>query len=281
MGMARLTMRILGYALLILGFVGMPVYFQAGYHAIKGQTLAHAANSLLAGGDTRTYSLQESNDAFKRAFDETAKSIPLIFPPTILMLAGGILLDVANRRQKKTIEQPQSSFQPSADARSGITVNCNLTRADYRAFYRYYLFRYRKMHWLFGIIIVSMLSFVWYSNKPNATAAERISGIVGFLIGWMALTVIFVLGWMLLRRLTGGRFRGSIGSHVFEIGEDTFVESNAEGRKEIKIAGLRHLGETDSYFFVMSRAGSFFVVPKRDLQNSDALHALKKKVTAL
>jgi hypothetical protein len=109
MGLARLTMRILGYLLLILGFVGMPIFFQAEYHAITGWTLGHAAKSLNAGIDTKTYSWQEILDAFEGAFEQTAKSIPLIFPPTILMLTGGILLDVASRRHKKAKEQSKNS----------------------------------------------------------------------------------------------------------------------------------------------------------------------------
>ena len=31
-----------------------------------------------------------------------------------------------------------------------MTINCNLTESDYRAFRRYVMFRLRKMHWLLG-----------------------------------------------------------------------------------------------------------------------------------
>lgn len=161
-----------------------------------------------------------------------------------------------------------------------MTVNCNLNESDYRAMRRYFMFRYRKMHWVVGIVLISVLVFVWFSNKPGATTVEKIASVVGVAIVWVILLFVFSLAWKIVSRFTGGRFRGSVGPHVFEIDENRVTESNAEGRKEITLAGIRHAGETSSHFFIFTRAGSAFVIPKRDLQSHDALRDLQKRVAA-
>jgi hypothetical protein len=94
-------MRIIGYLLLILGFVLTPAIFMAEYHAIEYQVLSQAQSSLPPGGDTKTYSWQEWSDIYKRAFDENAKTVRTIYPPTFFILVGAILLDIANRRRRK------------------------------------------------------------------------------------------------------------------------------------------------------------------------------------
>src|SRR5580765_63762 len=109
-----------------------------------------------------------------------------------------------------------------------MSINCNLTESDYRAFRRYVMFRYRKMHWFFAAILISLLALVWFSNKPEATLTEKIAGLIGVIVMWCVLMLVFVVVWKLFTRFTGGRFRGSIGPHTFEIGEDTFAESNTQ-----------------------------------------------------
>jgi len=161
-----------------------------------------------------------------------------------------------------------------------MTINCNLTESDYRAFRRYVMFRLRKMHWLFGAMLVSLLALVWFTNKPDATLAEKIAGIVGVGVVWAMLMSLFFLVWKVITYLAGGRFRGSVGPHVFEIGEDTFVESNAQGRQELRVAGLRRVAETDSHFFIITNAGTGYVIPKRDVENYEALYKLQKRVAA-
>jgi hypothetical protein len=159
-----------------------------------------------------------------------------------------------------------------------MVINCNLTDTDNQAMRRYFIFRYRKMHWFVAVVLVSLLTFVWFSNKPNTPVMEKIAGLMGIAIIWVVLMLIFSIAWKITMRITGGRFRGSIGPHVFEINEDRFIESNAEGRKEVTLAGLRHIAETHSHFFVFTKTGIAFVIPKRDLQNVDAIRELQKKV---
>jgi len=159
-----------------------------------------------------------------------------------------------------------------------MSINCNLTESDYRAFRRYVMFRYRKMHWFFAAILISLLALVWFSNKPEATLTEKIAGLIGVIVMWCVLMLVFVVVWKLFTRFTGGRFRGSIGPHTFEIGEDTFAESNTQGRQEVRVAGLRRVAETDLHFFVITNTGTGYVIPKRDLQSLDELYALQKRV---
>ena len=159
-----------------------------------------------------------------------------------------------------------------------MAINCNLTESDYRAFRNYVRFRYRKLHWYLAIIVVSLLSVVWFSHKPQAALGERIASVVGVLIAWVVFMLIFLLIWKIATRLTGGRFRGCLGPHVFEIGEETFTASNSQGRQEVRLTALRRMAETDSYFFIITNAGTGYVIPKRDLQSYEALHVLQKKV---
>ena len=159
-----------------------------------------------------------------------------------------------------------------------MTINCNLTESDYRAFRRYLLFRYRKIHWYVAAVLISLLALVWFSSEPDATLAVKISSLIGVIVTWGILMLVIVIAQKLLTRFTGGRFQGSIGPHTFEIGEDTFAESNAQGRQEVRVAGLRRVAETDLHFFVITNAGTGYVLPKRDLQSVDSLHALQKRV---
>jgi hypothetical protein len=94
-------MRFFGYAFLILGFLGMPFYFMAEYHSIRGRVMFHSVDSVRPQGETNTYTWPEWRDVVDRAFDKTRDSIPSIFPPTISMLFGGILLDIAGLRRRK------------------------------------------------------------------------------------------------------------------------------------------------------------------------------------
>jgi hypothetical protein len=159
-----------------------------------------------------------------------------------------------------------------------MTINCSLTESDYRAFRRYVWFRYRKIHWFFAVVMVSLLTLTWFSNKPDASLAEKIAGLVGLIVVWILAMLIFFVIWKLLIHFTGGRFRSSVGPHVFEIGEDTFTESNAQGRHEVRVAGLRRVAETDAHFFVITNSGTYYVVPKRELRDFEPLRALQKRV---
>ena len=124
-----------------------------------------------------------------------------------------------------------------------MSITCNLTESDYRAFRRYVIFRLRKLHWFFAVVMVTLLAFVWFSNKPGTPLSQKIVGELAVVIIWGILMLIFLGASKLITRFTGGRFLGSTGPHTFEIGEETFAEINAQGRQEVRIAGLRRVAE--------------------------------------
>jgi hypothetical protein len=159
-----------------------------------------------------------------------------------------------------------------------MSITCNLTESDYRAFRRYVIFRLRKLHWFFAVVMVTLLAFVWFSNKPGTPLSQKIVGELAVVIIWGILMLIFLGASKLITRFTGGRFLGSTGPHTFEIGEETFAEINAQGRQEVRIAGLRRVAETEKHFFIITNAGTGYVIPKRDLQSFDPLFDLQKKV---
>jgi hypothetical protein len=94
-------MRLLGYILLILGFVSMPFYFQAEYRVLGGELMQRAYAHVRDSGDTKTYTPHEIGDILFKAYQEAGKSVPVLCFPLFVMLAGGIILDVAGRKPRK------------------------------------------------------------------------------------------------------------------------------------------------------------------------------------
>jgi len=156
-----------------------------------------------------------------------------------------------------------------------MTINCNLMESDYRAMKRYVFFKYRKIHWYYAFLLVFLLILTWLGNKPEATMVEKVSGLVGVLLLWVIFMVIFFVFLKVMTNFRGGRFRGSIGPHVFEVTDVGFAESNEEGKIELRLSGIRHIGETKSHFFIITSTGRGHVLPKRDFQDYGALHSLQ------
>src|ERR1043166_3674765 len=115
-----------------------------------------------------------------------------------------------------------------------MTITCNLTAADYRAFHRHVLFRYRKIHWLYSALLAVLLLLTWFGGKPEETITEKIYLLIGtgFIFG--ALVVAFLLLLWFIARFTGGRFRGTTGQHIFEISDDGIIESSDDGKVETR-----------------------------------------------
>lgn len=159
-----------------------------------------------------------------------------------------------------------------------MTINCQLKECDYRAFRHYIWFDYRKMHWYFAGLAIGLLALVWFTDKPDATLPEKIAGLIVTIILWVLLLSVGLVFWKVVTLLTGGRFQGPVGLHVFEITDDMFSESNAHGRQEVRVSGLRRVAETKAHFFVITNPGTAYVIPKRDLETYDAIYELQKKV---
>jgi hypothetical protein len=92
-------MRFLGYLLLCIGFVSLPLLHDVDMHAAKGFAMARA---FPADSATKTsFTLREVLDITERALDEMEKLFPRRISSDVVMLAGALLLDLANRRRRK------------------------------------------------------------------------------------------------------------------------------------------------------------------------------------
>lgn len=56
-----------------------------------------------------------------------------------------------------------------------MTVNCNLTESDYRAFRRHAMFRLRKMHWLFGVVLICLVSNLHARHEIRVTGVRQVA----------------------------------------------------------------------------------------------------------
>jgi len=157
-----------------------------------------------------------------------------------------------------------------------MTVRCILVASDYRAFQRHVLFRYRKIHWLFGTMLALILLLNWVGAPPGATNMEKIQSLVGATVVFSGLTTVLLL----IRRLFGSGFRGTLGEHTFDISESGITESNATGTVETRLEGIRSVDETTNHFFVITKTGLGHVLPKRDLRDTQTLQSLRDAVRA-
>ncbi len=160
-----------------------------------------------------------------------------------------------------------------------MTTHCNLNDADYRAFRRHVMFRYRKIHWFYVAMLALILLLTWFGGRPEEAVRDKIYGLIGGVIVFSGAGLLFFLVIRLISRLTGARFRGTVGEHVFEILDDGLTESNANGKIETRLSGIRRIDETAQHFFVITSTGMGHVIPKRDLESLDALRALQSRVT--
>jgi hypothetical protein len=159
------------------------------------------------------------------------------------------------------------------------TAYCNLNDADYRAFRRHVLFRYRKIHWLYGAMLTLLLLLTWSGGKPEESFKERVFALVGVVIVFVGLAIAFLLVLRLLSRFNRFRFSGTVGEHIFEFTEDGLCETNVNGKIETKVKAIRCIDETPHHFFIITTTGMGHVIPKRDFQNTDELRVLQAKVT--
>ena len=128
-------------------------------------------------------------------------------------------------------------------------------------------------------MLTLLLLFTWF-GKPETSTKERLYALVGVVVvsGGFALALLLVL--RIISQFTGAGFRGTLGEHVFEFTEDGLTETNANGKIETRAAAIRGIDETPKHFFVITTTGLGHVIPKRDLQNMDALRVLQSRVTA-
>jgi len=155
-------------------------------------------------------------------------------------------------------------------------AQCDLKDSDYRAFRRHVLFRYRKVHWLYGGLLAIILLLTWRGGSPEETTANKIFTLIGGVIIFGGFYLVYFLILKLISRFTRTGFAGVLGPHIFEISDDGLTESNANGKVETRLAGIKRIDETSNHIFVVSASGIGHVIPKRDLEGSDALRLLRE-----
>lgn len=170
------------------------------------------------------------------------------------------------------------NVEKSQEVCMGVTFNSTLNDSDHRAFRRHVLFRYRKIHWLYGGILAILLLQTWFGGKPEETLTVKIFYLIGVLITFGGFVLLFYLVLWVIGRLTGTRFRGTLGQHVFEISSDSITESNHNGKIETRLSAVRRIDETPLHFFVITTTGMCIIIPKRDVPNCDMLRSLRMRI---
>ncbi|MEY2576806.1 MAG: hypothetical protein QOF80_2293 [Verrucomicrobiota bacterium] len=125
-------------------------------------------------------------------------------------------------------------------------------------------------------MLALILLLNWVGAPPGATNMEKIQSLVGATLVFSGLTTVLLL----IRRLFGSRFRGTLGEHTFDVSKSCIKESNATGTIETRLEGIRSVDETTNHFFVITKTGLGHVLPKRDLQDTQALQSLRDAVRA-
>ena len=99
-------MRIFGYNLLTLGFLWLAVWCAC---SIGPLTRSIGIENFKKYPEGRQYSTSEVCDAIRSVLIEYQESAHGIVLPAMLMFAGGVLLDVAGRRNKKRLYDKPSA----------------------------------------------------------------------------------------------------------------------------------------------------------------------------
>jgi len=163
-----------------------------------------------------------------------------------------------------------------------MTIQTDLNQSDYKAYRRYALFKYRKMHLAFVPVLLFFIFISWLEAEPGKTLADGIWQFIAGLVTIAVVMFVVMLIFRLVQRFTRTRFQGTMGPHTFEIGADTITETNRDGRNESRISGMRRVAEERNHFFIITAQGLGYIIPKRDLdpQGTDALRELRNKVMA-
>jgi len=99
-------MRISGYTLLILGFLWLSVWCAC---SVGPLTRSIGIENFKKYPENRQYSSSEVCDAIRSVLIEYQENAPGIVLPATLMFAGGVLLDVAGRRNKQQLDDKPSA----------------------------------------------------------------------------------------------------------------------------------------------------------------------------
>lgn len=159
-----------------------------------------------------------------------------------------------------------------------MIIRCNLNESDYRAYQWHVMFRYRKVHWLYGILLGLLLWLTWTGGSPEATAIDKLYTLIGVVLYFGGASLAFYVIVRLILRLRGASFQGTTGEHLFDISDDGLIETSQNSKIETRRVGIKRLDETEKHFFVITSNGMGHVIPKRGLNNLEAVRSLQAKV---
>ncbi|HXR05998.1 MAG TPA: YcxB family protein [Candidatus Acidoferrum sp.] len=165
-----------------------------------------------------------------------------------------------------------------------MTLRCNLTEADYRAFKRHIERRYEKAPWIYAGIALLFSALLWIGDKSGESVRDKIERVIGVLgLTAVVLLIASPIVWMfmwLFRRLTRRRWHGWIGERVYDISAEGVRVSSKNGRIETPVSAIWRLDETRRHFFIITRGGWGHIIPKRDLSDPQPLRELQLRVQA-
>ncbi|WML55923.1 YcxB family protein [Neobacillus sp. PS2-9] len=79
-----------------------------------------------------------------------------------------------------------------------------------------------------------------------------------------------------------GKNVGLLGEHVLTLNEEGLVESSANGQIKVNWSGITDYKEDEQYFYLYNSSVSAYIIPKRDLNNSEEVeNFLKGKVSII
>ena len=97
-----------------------------------------------------------------------------------------------------------------------MTYECDLNEADYRAFRRHMRYRHFKLHWYYAGLACLILALTWFGGDKGETVSQKLYTLLGGVIVFGGFAVLSGLS-ILYRRLTGRRFIGPVGRHIFVV----------------------------------------------------------------
>jgi hypothetical protein len=127
-------------------------------------------------------------------------------------------------------------------------------------------------------MLVVILTLTWFGGKPEETTRDKLLLLFGGAVVFGGIGLLYFLVMRIVTRLMGTRFRGTIGPHVFEITEEGITESNADGKTETRMHGIRRIDETREHFFIITKGGVGHVIPKREFPELEPIRSLRNKV---
>lgn len=170
---------------------------------------------------------------------------------------------------------------PTAPPVLPVVIECSLHEADYLALRKHgQKAVYRQLLPAMLVVIGLLLLLSWFGN-PSLSIKERAYSLlftvflcVGILGGGFA-----YLQWFYLPRLNR-RYLGALGKCRFEVSPDGFIERSAWGSTELLLPGIKSVEEAAEHFFVMSKSGVAFVIPKHALGTFAPFETLRERVKA-